>query len=57
MHDRDRFYIGGEWVDPSGRATIDVLNDYLKDTGKDKADKARPSRVEATKIIEQRTAK
>lgn len=41
----------------SGSQPIDLLNDYLSATGKDKADKARPSRVEAQKIIEQRTAK
>lgn len=40
-----------------GSQPIDILSDYVKDTGKDKADKARPSRTEANKIIEQRTAK
>ena len=40
-----------------GSQPIDILSDYLKETGKDKADKARLSRVEASKIIEQRTAK
>lgn len=41
----------------SGSQPIDLLNDYVQATAKDKADKARPSRVEAQKIIEQRTAK
>jgi HEAT repeat protein len=40
-----------------GGQPIDILSDYLKETGKDKADKARLSRIEASKIIEQRTAK
>lgn len=40
-----------------GSQPIDILSDYLKETGKDKADKARLSRTEANKIIEQRTAK
>lgn len=40
-----------------GSQPIDILSDYLKETGKDKADKARLSRIEASKIIEQRTAK
>lgn len=40
-----------------GGQPIDILGDYLKETGKDKADKARLSRIEASKIIEQRTAK
>lgn len=37
-----------------GAVTLDILDDYVKDTAKDKA---RPSRTEAQKIIEQRTAK
>jgi hypothetical protein len=41
----------------SGSQPIDLLTDYLTATSKDKADKARPSRAEAQKIIEQRTAK
>jgi HEAT repeat protein len=41
----------------SGSQPIDLLNDYVQATAKDKADKVRPSRVEAQKIIEQRTAK
>lgn len=40
-----------------GSQPIDILSDYVKETGKDKADKARLSRTEANKIIEQRTAK
>jgi HEAT repeat protein len=44
-----------------GTMPVDLLSDYVKDTapsaGKDKAEKARPSRIEAQKIIEQRTAK
>ncbi|MFO0574536.1 MAG: HEAT repeat domain-containing protein [Polyangia bacterium] len=41
----------------SGSQPIDLLSDYVTATAKDKADKARPSRTEAQKIIEQRTAK
>lgn len=37
-----------------GSQTLDILGDYVKDTAKDKQ---RPSRLEAQKIIEQRTAK
>jgi hypothetical protein len=37
-----------------GSQTLDILGDYVTDTAKDKL---RPSRVEAQKIIEQRTAK
>lgn len=37
-----------------GAVTLDILGDYVKESAKDKA---RPSRVEAQKIIEQRTAK
>lgn len=37
-----------------GAQTLDILGDYVKDTAKDKQ---RPSRIEAQKIIEQRTAK
>lgn len=37
-----------------GSQTLDILGDYVKDTAKDKQ---RPSRIEAQKIIEQRTAK
>jgi hypothetical protein len=37
-----------------GSQTLDILSDYVKDTAKDKQ---RPSRLEAQKIIEQRTAK
>lgn len=37
-----------------GAVTLDILGDYVKETAKDKA---RPSRAEAQKIIEQRTAK
>ncbi len=40
-----------------GSQPIDILSDYLKETGKDKGEKARPSRNEASKIVEQRTAK
>jgi hypothetical protein len=40
-----------------GSQPTDILSDYMNQTGKDKADKARPSRAEASKIIEQRTAK
>lgn len=37
-----------------GSQTLDILGDYVKETAKDKQ---RPSRIEAQKIIEQRTAK
>lgn len=37
-----------------GGQTLDILGDYLKETAKDKQ---RPSRIEAQKIVEQRTAK
>jgi HEAT repeat protein len=40
-----------------GSQPTDILSDYMNQTGKDKADKARPSRAEASKIVEQRTAK
>jgi aldehyde dehydrogenase (NAD+) len=26
LQDRDRLYVGGQWVDPNGSATIDVIN-------------------------------
>jgi HEAT repeat protein len=37
-----------------GSQTLDILGDYVKESAKDKQ---RPSRIEAQKIIEQRTAK
>lgn len=40
-----------------GDQPVDFLTDYLKATDGDKEMKARPSRAEAQKIIEQRTAK
>ncbi len=40
-----------------GDQPVDILTDYVKATETDKETKARPSRAEAQKIIEQRTAK
>lgn len=40
-----------------GDQPVDFLSDYVKATDTDKESKARPSRAEAQKIIEQRTAK
>lgn len=46
-----------------GAQTLDILTDYVKATAKEskealaRKDKERPSRIEANKIIEQRTAK
>ena len=40
-----------------GDQPVDFLTDYVKATETDKETKARPSRAEAQKIIEQRTAK
>ena len=31
MHDYDKLYIGGQWVDPAGSATIDVISPHTEE--------------------------
>ena len=31
MHEHDKLYIGGEWVEPAGTGTIDVISPHTEE--------------------------